>query len=72
MLKPTQTVVDSFREDLLGRPQPKIVLDDRLAVVKRLRELAGETWRPDTVDNPVVDMLLTFAGRLEREIREVG
>lgn len=75
MLKPTSNLAARLKPDRVTTTPEDAILKDRLAIVGRLREMAHETW-PDYSDrnpnNPVADMLLAFAARLEREIRTVG
>lgn len=74
-IKPTSNLAARLKPDRVTRTPEATILEDRLIIVNRLREMCRDTW-PGYTDrepnNPVADMLMSFAARLEREIREVG
>ena len=74
-LRPTANLLARLKPDRVTKTPEETVLNDRLTIVERLREMARDTW-PNYSDrdpnNPVADMLMSFAARLEREIRQIG
>jgi len=57
-----------------NKPPAVLVLNDRLAIVKHLRESIQASWPNDNPLDPnmMAAAVLAFADRLERDIREAG
>jgi hypothetical protein len=70
-IRPSANLFARLQPDRVTTTPQATIIQDRLTIVNRLREMATDTWS-GTAYNPVSDMILAFATRLEREIKEAG